>query len=686
MMDAALNLSKSANSSRSVIHRFTLLALCSACSICCLAATPWFPFGPDGGDARAFAADPHDHTHLYLGAANGWIYDSHNGGQSWKRLARVGNRDDLVIDNILVDPADSKHVLAGTWVLGSVDGGLFVSNDGGDTWTSNPEMQHESIRALAAAPSDPKIIIAGTLEGVLRSSDNGVHWKLISPAGSTEIHEVESIAIDPSNPQIIYAGTWHLPWKSSDGGANWHNIKQGIIEDSDVFSIIVDPKQPNVVYASACSGIYKSENGGEQFAKIQGIPTTARRTRVLMQDPSNLTTVFAGTTEGLFRTTDAGSIWIRTTADDVIINDIYVDPANSQHVLMATDRGGVLTSNDGGNSFTQTNAGFSSRQIVSYVADAQHPAEIYVGVANDKQWGGVFYSSDGGLAWSQRAEGLDGRDVFSLAQAANGTIVAGTEHGLFVFEPASQRWKRGGEILPPPPPEKPKRGRGARAVKAEPPVVHKAVARHDLGMIEGAVMTLSRSGDQLYAVTSDGVFSVDDPARPWSKVEGLPEEPWRYLAASDSKMLLASLHSLTLSTDSGKTWHAVPVTQELTQIGAVAIDGSGNLWAGGREGIYFSTDNGATWSTSKGLFVNGVNNIFYDKAGDRLLVTANGSSTFAFSLHLPDQTMKYWDTGWNLRFMRPVGDYLVGITRFDGVVVEPRMVPSKPQSAALLTH
>jgi hypothetical protein len=35
-----------------------------------------------------------------------------------------------------------------------------------------------------------------------------------------------------------------------------------------------------------------------------------------------------------------------------------------------------------------------------------------------------------------------------------------------------------------------------------------------------------------------------------------------------------------------------------------------------------------------------------------------------------------WDTGWSLRFVRPVGDYLVGATLFDGIVVQPRMVDS----------
>ncbi len=88
-------------------------------------------------------------------------------------------------------------------------------------------MRGQSIRALAAAPSDPKILIAGTLKGVYRSTDGGEHWKLISPEGSQEIHEVESIAIDPANSEIIYAGTWHLPWKTTDGGATLDQHQAG---------------------------------------------------------------------------------------------------------------------------------------------------------------------------------------------------------------------------------------------------------------------------------------------------------------------------------------------------------------------------------------------------------------------------------------------------------------------------
>ena len=307
-------------------------------------ALNWFPLGPYGGDARTFAADPTDSKHLYLGTANGWVYESRNGGESWIRLSQLAQRNDLIIDHILPDAKNPNHLIVGAFTADRPDGGVFVSNDGGKTWTDDKQMHGQSVLALAQAASDPNVIIAGTLQGVFRSSDDGLHWSQISPVGSTEIHEVESLAIDPKTPSVIYAGTWHLPWKTVDGGAHWVNIKTGIIEDSDVFSIVVDPTQPQIVYASACSGIYKSTNAAAEFKKVQGIPSTARRTRKLAQDPTHLQTVYAGTTEGLYRTLDGGHVWDRLTGADVIINDVYVDPHNSSHVLLATDRGGVLRS------------------------------------------------------------------------------------------------------------------------------------------------------------------------------------------------------------------------------------------------------------------------------------------------------------------------------------------------------
>ena len=57
-----------------------------------------------------------------------------------------------------------------------------------------------------------------------------------------------------------------------------------------------------------------------------------------------------------------------------------------------------------------------------------------------------------------------------------------------------------------------------------------------------------------------------------------------------------------------------------------------------------------------------------------LLTTA--VSTMIFSVQLPTHKVSYWDTGWKLRFARPVGDHLLGVTLYDGIVVQPKMVDS----------
>ena len=662
------------------IH-ITGVVLFLALSCLRLNAVNWLPFGPDGGDARSFADDPHDHSHLYLGTLTGWMYESHDGGGTWKRLTSVGQRDDLALDSIVVDSSNPKHLLVGAWVLGSTEGGLYISKDGGLSWEINADMRGQSIRALTAAPSDPKIIVAGTLKGVYRSSDGGEHWQLISPEGSQEIHEVESIAIDTTNPEIIYAGTWHLPWKTIDGGEHWVNIKQGIIDDSDVFSIIVDPKDSSVVYASACSGIYKSQDGGEKFLKVQGIPSTARRTRVLMQDPQNLNIVFAGTTEGLFRTGDSGANWLRTTGPEVIVNDVYVDPENTNRILLATDRGGVLASNDGGYSFLPSNTGFSARQITSYVADAAQPATIYVGVVNDKAWGGVFVSDNGGLTWSQKSAGLNGQDVFSLGQASDGTVLAGTGHGIYRLE--GETWNRVNNVSvseqqpdPQPAPETKTAAVHKAGNKSHRVAPKKTADVARVSTFNATVNAMARAGDAVYAATSQGVLRSVTAGQSWKVVVEPAMWEWSFVAAAKSWVLAATLRSAVLSSDGGEQWEPVRLPLTMEQLSAVAIDDAGGLWVAGREGVMVSQDRGTTWHGVKNVPVGDVNSLFYDETTQRMLITANNRNQIVFAVHLPDYGVQYWNTGWHLRLVRPMGDHLIGATLFDGVVIQPRMVDS----------
>jgi len=511
---------------------------------------------------------------------------------------------------------------------------------------------------------------------VYRSTDGGVHWQQIS---NQDVYELASVAIDPLDPNTIYAGTWHLPWKTTDGGVTWTSIKQGIIEDSDVFSILVDPAQPSVVYASACSGIYKSDDAGAQFTKAPGIPTNARRTRVLRQDPTHLDTVFAGTTEGLYRTDDGGAAWTQTTGSDLIVNDVYVDPADPKRVLLATDREGVLASEDGGQTFGPSNGGFSARHIEAYVQDAQHPATVYVGVLNDKEWGGVFVSHTGGLSWSQLPAGLDGHDIFSLGQAPDGTILAGTGHGIFLLK--SGAWERAsdgasGAVAVAVPVKAPRKTPVHSATRRRQAAKAEAAATPSVKPFDGIVFGFAVSGETLYAATSQGMLRSASNGLTWSQVASIPTDEWRFVASSKANVVAASLHALEMSTDGGNTWQEVALPAKVTQVSAAALDGMGRVWVGGREGAFYSADNGKSWQTLKDLYARNVNSIYYDQAADRMLVTSNGPATEAFAVQLATMRISKWDTGWSLRFVRPVGDHLVAGTLFDGIVVQPKMVDS----------
>jgi hypothetical protein len=105
------------------------------------------------------------------------------------------------------------------------------------------------------------------------------------------------------------------------------------------------------------------------------------------------------------------------------------------------------------------------------------------------------------------------------------------------------------------------------------------------------------------------------------------------------------------------------------------VDSLNNLWVGGREGLWYSTDLGLNWKIANNLYMNEVSGIFYDAENKRVLVTSS-NSPYVFSAKLPDYKIDYWDTGWQLRFVRPVGDHMIGATLFDGMVVQPKMVVS----------
>src|SRR5271169_7069145 len=107
------------------------------------------------------------------------------------------------------------------YYIGAADGGVFRTNDGGITWKAL--FQHESvlsIGALAVDPLNPNIVWAGTGEanvrntvspgnGIYKSTDGGGHWKRMGLEGT---YQISHVLIDPHHPNTVLVAAMGSPW------------------------------------------------------------------------------------------------------------------------------------------------------------------------------------------------------------------------------------------------------------------------------------------------------------------------------------------------------------------------------------------------------------------------------------------------------------------------------------------
>src|SRR6516164_9513531 len=145
------------------IYLFRTLLVALLFSLVLRAEQTWQPLGPEGGSVRSLAFDPKNPDRIFLGTSAGMVYLSTDSGASWSRLARLGSSGEMVLDHIVIDPVDPRNIYVSAWNAQdpNSDGDLYRSNDGGRTWDLSAGLHGQSIRALAMAASDPKILVAG---------------------------------------------------------------------------------------------------------------------------------------------------------------------------------------------------------------------------------------------------------------------------------------------------------------------------------------------------------------------------------------------------------------------------------------------------------------------------------------------------------------------------------------------
>ncbi|MGH7562500.1 MAG: WD40/YVTN/BNR-like repeat-containing protein [Gemmatimonadales bacterium] len=178
----------------------------------------------------------------------GGVFRSDDGGETWTRQSRLNPRP-FYFSQIRVDPANDKLV----YVLGFA---LHVSEDGGRSWREDRfKNVHPDVHALVIDPKDPRRILMGTDGGVYQSFNRAAGWAHLNNHAAGEFYR---IAVDTSRPYRICGGLQdNLNWvgpsavPSKDGirNADWINIQGG-----DGFWCFFDPEDPNLVYTESQQG------------------------------------------------------------------------------------------------------------------------------------------------------------------------------------------------------------------------------------------------------------------------------------------------------------------------------------------------------------------------------------------------------------------------------------------------
>jgi photosystem II stability/assembly factor-like uncharacterized protein len=396
----------------------------------------WRCIGPfRGGRALAAAGVPGQPEVFYFGAVGGGVWKSTDAGRVWKPIfdaAPIAS-----IGALAVAPSDPNMIYVGTGEADmrsdiSFGNGVYKSTDAGKTWRNIGLRATRHIGRILVDPRNPDIVLVAALgraygpnpeRGVFRSTDGGQSWQKV--LYKDENTGAIDLASDPDNPQTVFASLWRArrpPWstyaplggpgsglyKSGDGGATWTEISGHGLPAGELGRIGVavaagtrGQRVYAVVDAAEKGGLYRSDDGGAHWTLVGTDPRIHQRgwyfgtVTVDAHDPN---TVYIPNVS-LYRSRDGGksftSIKGAPGGDDYHL--LWVDPANSRHMIVASDQGVTISLDDGhtwSSWYNQPTAQFyhvaTDNRFPYYVYGAQQDSGT-VGTASRSDYGQITF-------------------------------------------------------------------------------------------------------------------------------------------------------------------------------------------------------------------------------------------------------------------------------------------------------
>lgn len=195
----------------------------------------------------------------------------------------------------------------GTLYLAARGSGLWISEDGGNTWRAGGEGgPRGKVSALAAhAALERTVYVNVVAQGIYRSEDAGRSWELMDagPEGMTGPFVHTDMPGSMQTGWLFVAAKRGIS-RSMDCFCLWRNTGA---PDGEVHAVTYDPARPERIYAATGSEILRSPNGGEDWLVM---PPPSGKIRALTYSANGV--LYAGSATGaLYVSTDEARTWRR---------------------------------------------------------------------------------------------------------------------------------------------------------------------------------------------------------------------------------------------------------------------------------------------------------------------------------------------------------------------------------------